>query len=171
VLVTGAGGGAGSFAVQLAKLYGAEVTGVDGPSKQEFMRSLGADHVIDYTRQDFTRNGKQYDLILDMVAYRSVFACRRALKAHGSYYAVGGSVARVLQILLLGPLTGRNRGKKISVLVVQPNARDLAHLAELCVAGKLAPVIDRCFPLREVPEALRYMGEGHPRGKIVIKVA
>jgi NADPH:quinone reductase-like Zn-dependent oxidoreductase len=171
VLVNGAGGGAGSFAVQLAKLYGAEVTGVDGPSKQEFMRSLGADHVIDYTRQDFTRNGKQYDLILDMVAYRSVFACRRALKAHGSYYAVGGSVARVLQILLLGPLTGRNRGKKISVLVVQPNARDLAHLAELCVAGKVAPVIDRCFPLREVPEALRYMGEGHPRGKIVIKVA
>jgi NADPH:quinone reductase-like Zn-dependent oxidoreductase len=100
-----------------------------------------------------------------------VFACRRALKSHGSYYAVGGSVARVLQILLLGALIGRSRGKKISVLVVQPNARDLAHLAELCVAGKLAPVIDRCFPLREVPEALRYMGEGHPRGKIVIKVA
>jgi NADPH:quinone reductase-like Zn-dependent oxidoreductase len=104
VLISGAGGGAGTFAVQLAKLYGAEVTGVDNTGKLDFMRSLGADHVIDYTREDFTKNGKQYDLILDIVAHRSVFAYKRALRANGSYFLAGGSVATILQILLLGPL-------------------------------------------------------------------
>jgi NADPH:quinone reductase-like Zn-dependent oxidoreductase len=168
VLINGAGGGAGMFAVQLAKLYGAEVTGVDNTGKLDFMRSLGADHVIDYTRQDFTRNGQQYNLILDLVAYRSVFAYRRALKPNGSYYAVGGSVATGLQILLLGPLISRITGKKIRVLAVQLNQKDLVYITELYEAGKIVPVIDRRYPLSAVPEALRYVGEGRVKGKVVI---
>src|SRR5437868_316071 len=131
VLINGAGGGAGSFAVQLAKSYGAEVTGVDNTGKLDFMRSLGADHVIDYTREDFTKNGKEYDLILDVVAHRSVFAYARALRPNGRYFAVGGSVATIFRLLLLGPLIRRTTGKKVGVLVVQPNLRDLAYITEL----------------------------------------
>jgi NADPH:quinone reductase-like Zn-dependent oxidoreductase len=168
VLINGAGGGAGSFAVQLAKLSGAEVTGVDNPGKLDFLRSLGADHVIDYTREDFTKTGQQYDLILDLVAHRSVFAYRRALKPNGTYFAVGGSVATLLQIVLLGPWMRRATGKDIRVLAVQRNQRDLLAITELCEAGKIVPVIDRRYPLREVPEALRYLGEGHAKGKVVI---
>jgi len=170
VLINGAGGGSGTFAIQLAKLYGAEVTGVDNAEKQDFMRSIGADHVMDYTREDFTRNGKQYDLILDMVAHHSVFAYRRALRPNGSYYAVGGSVAIVLQILFLGPVIRWITGKRIWVLAVQPNLKDMLHMAELCRAGKVVPVIDRRFSLSEVPQALRYLGEGHAKGKVIINV-
>jgi NADPH:quinone reductase-like Zn-dependent oxidoreductase len=170
VLINGAGGSAGTFAVQLAKFYGAEVTGVDNTGKLDFMRSLGSDHVIDYTREDFTKNGKQYDLILDVTAHRSVFAYPRALKPNGSYFCVGGSVATMLQILLLGPWIGRNTGKKIRILVVQPNRKDLVFVTELCEAGKIVPVIDRRYPLSEVPEALRYVGEGRAKGKVVITV-
>ena len=112
VLINGAGGGAGTFAVQLAKLYGAEVTGVDNTGKLDFMRSLGADHVIDYTQEDFTKNGKQYDLILDVIAHRSVFAYKRALRPNGSYFFVGGSVATIFQILLLGPWIRRTDGQE-----------------------------------------------------------
>jgi NADPH:quinone reductase-like Zn-dependent oxidoreductase len=168
VLINGAGGGAGMFAVQLAKLHGAEVTGVDDTGKLDFMRSLGADHVVDYTREDFTRNGRQYDLILDVVAYRSVFACQRALKSNGTYFAVGGSVAIFLQILLLGPWVRRTTDKHIRILMVQPNLRDLASITELCEAGRIVPMIDRRYPLHEVPEALRYLGEGRAKGKVVI---
>jgi NADPH:quinone reductase-like Zn-dependent oxidoreductase len=171
VLINGAGGGAGSFAVQLAKLYGAEVTGVDNTGKLDFMRSLGADHVIDYTREDFTKNGKQYDLILDLVAHRSVFAYKRALRPNGSYFFVGGSVATVFQILLLGPWIRRTTGKKIRVLVVHPNLKDMVYITELYEAGKVVPVIGRRYSLSEVPEALRYLGEGHAKGKVVITVA
>jgi len=170
VLINGAGGGAGSFAVQLGKLYGAEVTGVDNTGKLDFMRSLGADHVVDYTREDFTKNGKQYDLILDVVAHRSIFACARALRPNGSYFAVGGSVATMFQILLLGPWIRRTAGKNIRLLVVQPNRKDLVFITELCEAGKVVPVIDRRYPLSEVPEALRYLGEGLAKGKVVITV-
>ena len=170
VLISGAGGGAGTFAVQLAKLYGAEVTGVDNTGKLDFMRSLGADHVIDYTREDFTKNGKQYDLILDIVAHRSVFAYKRALRANGSYFLAGGSVATIFQILLLGPWIRATTGKKIRILAVKPNLKDLVYVTELCEAGKVTPVIDRRFPLSEVPEALRYLGEGHTKGKVVITV-
>ncbi len=168
VLINGAGGGAGMFAVQLAKLYGAEVTGVDNTGKLDFMRSLGANHVIDYTREDFTKNGGQYDLILDLVAYRSVFAYKRALRPNGRYFAVGGSVAVLLQILLLGSWIGRLTSKKIHVLAVQPNLNDLVHITELYQDGKIVPVIDRQYPLSEVPEALRYLGEGRVKGKVVI---
>jgi NADPH:quinone reductase-like Zn-dependent oxidoreductase len=134
------------------------------------MRSLGADHVLDYTREEFTNNGKQYDLILDLVAHRSVFAYQRALRPNGSYFFVGGSVATLFQILLLGPLIRRTTGKKIRLLAVQPNRKDLVFITELCEAGKVIPVIDRRYPLSEVPEALRYLGEGHAKGKVVITV-
>jgi NADPH:quinone reductase-like Zn-dependent oxidoreductase len=170
VLINGAGGGAGTFAVQLAKLFGAEVTGVDNTGKMDFMRSLGADHVIDYTREDFTKTGKQYDLILDVIAHRSVFACKRALRPNGSYFAVGGSVAIFFQILLLGPWIRRTTGKKIRILAVQPNRKDLVFVTELCEAGKVVPFIDRRYPLSEVPEALKYLGEGRAKGKVVITV-
>jgi NADPH:quinone reductase-like Zn-dependent oxidoreductase len=170
VLINGAGGGAGTFAVQLAKLFGAEVTGVDNTGKMDFMRSLGADHVIDYTREDFTKTGKQYDLILDVIAHRSVFACKRALRPSGSYFAVGGSVAIFFQILLLGPWIRRTTGKKIRILAVQPNRKDLVFVTELCEAGKVVPFIDRRYPLSEVPEALKYLGEGRAKGKVVITV-
>jgi NADPH:quinone reductase-like Zn-dependent oxidoreductase len=154
--------------VQLAKLDGAEVTGVDNTSKLEFVRSLGADHVIDYTQQDFTKTGQQYDLILDVIAYRSVFDYQRALKPNGRYFMVGGSVATIFQILLLGPLISRTAGKHIRVLGVQRNEKDLLAIAELCEAGNIVLPIDRRYPLREVPEALRYLGEGHAKGKLVI---
>ncbi len=170
VLINGAGGGAGSFAVQLAKYYGAEVTGVDNTGKLDFMRSLGADHVIDYTREDFTKNGKQYDLILDLVAHRSVFAYQRALRPYGSYFFVGGSVGTIFQILLLGPWIGRTTSRKIRILAVQRNREALGAITELCEAGKIVPVIDRQYPLAEVPEALRYLGENRAKGKVVITV-
>jgi NADPH:quinone reductase-like Zn-dependent oxidoreductase len=170
VLINGAGGGAGSFAVQLAKYYGAEVTGVDNTGKLDFIRSLGADHVIDYTSQDFTKNGKQYDLILDLVAERSVFAYQRALRPNGRYFAVGGSVATLIAILLLGPAMRRTTGKHIRILAVQRNRNDLVSITELCEAGKIVPVIDSRYPLPEVPEALRSLGEGRTNGKVVITI-
>ena len=170
VLINGAGGGAGTFAVQLAKLYGAEVTGVDNTGKLDFMRSLGADHVIDYTREDFTENGKQYDLILDVVAHRSVFAYKRALRSNGSYFLAGGSVATIFQILLLGAWIRGTTGKKIRILAVRPNLKDLVYITELYEAGKVVPVIDRRYTLSEVAEAIRYLGEGRAKGKVVVTV-
>ena len=170
VLINGAGGGGGTFAIQLAKSYGAEVTAVDNSEKLDFMRSLGADQVIDYAVQDFTRDGRQYDLILDLVASRSPFACARALKPGGKYYAVGGSVGILLQILLLGPWLRRIRNRDVRVLVVRRNRHDLAYVTELCQSGQLVPMIDRSYPLSEVPAALSYLGEGHSKGKLVITV-
>jgi NADPH:quinone reductase-like Zn-dependent oxidoreductase len=170
VLINGAGGSAGTFAVQLARYYGAEVTGVDNTAKLDFLRSLGADHVIDYTREDFTRNREQYDLILDVIAHRSVFAYPRALKPNGTYFAVGGSVATLLQILFLGPWIKRSTGKNIRVLGVSQNRKDLIAITELCEAGIVTPVIDRRYSLTQVPEALRYVAEGHAKGKVVITV-
>jgi len=170
VLINGAGGGSGMYAVQLAKLHGAEVTGVDNAEKLEFMRSLGADHVIDYTREDFTKNGRTYDLVLDLAAYRSAFAYKRSLTPGGRYLYVGGSVPTLLQVLLIGPLTGRAANKKIRLLAVRLGAQHLAPIIELCQAGKIATVIDRRYRLNEVPEALRYLGEGHAKGKVVVIV-
>jgi NADPH:quinone reductase-like Zn-dependent oxidoreductase len=168
VLINGAGGSAGTFAVQLAKYYGAEVTGVDNTGKLEFLRSLGADHVIDYTRQDFTINRNQYDLILDVIAHRSAFAYQRALKPNGSYFFVGGSVTTLFQILLLGPWIRRITGKNIRLLAVQRNRKDLMFITELCETGNIVPVIDKRYSLSEVPEALRYVGEGLAKGKVII---
>ena len=171
VLINGAGGGAGSFAVQLAKVYGAEVTGVDNAEKLDFIRSLGADHVIDYTREDFTKSREQYDLILDLIAHRSVFAYSRALKPDGSYFAVGGNVSTLLQIALLGGSIRRRTSRNVRVLMVRRTHEDLLAITELCESGKIVPYIDRRFPLSEVPAALRYLGEGHALGKLVINVA
>jgi len=170
VLINGAGGGSGMYAVQLAKLCGAEVTGVDNAEKLEFMTSVGADHVIDYTREDFTRHGRTYDLVLDLAAYRSAFAYARSLSPGGRYFCVGGSVATLLQVLLIGSVLGRSDGKKIRVLAVRLGVQHLAEMVELCQAGKIATVIDRRYPLSQVPEALRYLGGGHAKGKVVITV-
>ena len=170
VLINGAGGGAGAFAIQLAKLAGAEVTGVDNAEKLELMKSLGADHVIDYTQEDFTKNGQQYDLILDVIADRSVFAYKRALKPNGNYFMAGGSVATMFQMLLLGPWIRRTTGKKIRLLVVQTDSKDLVYITELIESGKVVLVIDKRYKLSEADEALRYLGEGHAKGKVVITV-
>jgi NADPH:quinone reductase-like Zn-dependent oxidoreductase len=156
--------------VQLAKLYGAEVTAVDNAGKLDFLRSLGADHVVDYAREDFTKRGQQHDLILDVIAHRSAFAYRRALKPNGTYFCVGGSAATLFQILLLGPWIRRATSKNIRVLIVPQNRKALIAITELCEAGKIVPVIDRRYPLSEVPEALRYVGEGRAKGKVVIMV-
>ncbi|MBA3489426.1 MAG: NAD(P)-dependent alcohol dehydrogenase [Longispora sp.] len=168
VLINGAGGGSGMYAIQLAKLHGAEVTGVDNTEKLEFMRSLGADHTIDYVREDFTCSGRSYDLILDLAAHHSVSAYNRSLTAGGRYLYVGGTVATLLQVLLVGPLMGRGAGKKIRLLVVRLGAQHLTALVELCQTGKISTVIDRRYRLDEVPEALRYLGEGHAKGKVVV---
>ena len=168
VLINGAGGGSGMYAIQLAKLNGAEVTGVDNAEKLEFMRSLGADHVIDYTQDDFTRTGRTYHLILDVAAHCPVFAYQRSLMPGGRYLYVGGSVPTLLQILLIGPVIGRAEGKKIRLLAVRQGAQHLAPMIELCQTGKIATVIDRRYRLNEVPEALRYLGEGHVKGKVVV---
>lgn len=170
VLINGAGGGTGMYAIQLAKLAGAEVTGVDNIEKLDFMRSLGADQVIDYTREDFTRNGKRYDLILDLIAYRSIFAYARALKPNGSYYAVGGSVGTFLQLALLGPWFRKTANKNLRLLMVQRNRKDLVYVTELCESGKIVTAIDKRYPLDQVPAALRYLGEGHAKGKVVIQI-
>ena len=170
VLVNGAGGGSGHYAVQLAKLDGAEVTGVDNAEKLEFIRSVGADHVIDYTREDFTRAGRTYDLILDLAAHRPAWAYQGSLKPGGRYQYVGGSVATLLQILLVGPVIGRTKRKKIRLLAVRLGAQHVAPLAELCQAGKITTAIDRRYPLSQVPEALRYLGEGHAKGKVIVTV-
>jgi NADPH:quinone reductase-like Zn-dependent oxidoreductase len=170
VLINGAGGGTGAFAVQLAKQRGAEVTAVDNAGKLAFLRGIGADHVVDYTREDFTRSGKQYDLILDLVAHRSAFGIPRALKPNGRYLYVGGSVATLFQILLFGPTILRRTSKHVQLLMVQPNQKDLERMAALCASGQIKLMIDTCYPLHAVPEALRYVGEGHAKGKVVITV-
>jgi NADPH:quinone reductase-like Zn-dependent oxidoreductase len=168
VLINGAGGGSGSFAIQLAKRLGAHVTGVDNAEKVEFMQSLGADAVIDYRREDFTRRGEHYDLILDLVAHRSVFAYRRALAAGGRYRCVGGSVPALLRVLTMGWLIGRLTGRRLGVLAVKEGPAHFGPLANLCVAGDVGIHIDRTFGLDDVPDALTYVGEGHALGKVVV---
>jgi len=167
VLINGAGGGAGTFAVQIAKSFGAEVTGVDSTRKLDIMHSIGADHVIDYTQEDFTKNGQIYDFILDFAAHHSIFDYKRALSPKGIYVMVGGSSARILQVMFLGPLISMTTSKKMGILMHKPN-KDLAFMKELFEAGKVKPVIDKRYPLSEVSEALRYFGEGRHKGKVVI---
>ncbi len=168
VLINGAGGGSGSFAIQLAKRCGASVVAVDNARKLDFMGSLGADQVIDYGREDFTRSGEPYDLVLDLVADRSVFAYRRVLKRHGRYRCVGGSMSALLRIALVGPVAGRLTGRRIGVLAVKPGPAYFGPLADLCVAGDVSIHIDRTFRLDDVPAALAYVGEGGARGKVVV---
>ena len=167
VLINGAGGGAGSFAIQIAKSFGAEVTGVDSTRKLKMMRSIGADKVIDYTKEDFTKNGQHYDFILDFAAHHSIFDYKRALSPKGVYAVVGGSSARVFQAMVMGPLISMMGSKKMSVLFHKPN-KGLDSMKKLFEAGKVKPVIDKRYPLSEVPEAFRYFGDGHAQGKVVI---
>ena len=170
VVINGAGGGSGSFAIQLAKRLGAHVTGVDNAGKLDFMRSLGADEVIDYRSEDFTRRDEPYDLILDLVAHRSVFAYRRALARGGRYRCVGGSLRALLRVLTIGWLAGRLTHRSLRVLAVKQGPAHFQPLADLCVAGDIAIHIDRTFALDDVPAALAYVGEGHALGKVVVTV-
>jgi NADPH:quinone reductase-like Zn-dependent oxidoreductase len=170
VLISGASGGVGTFAVQIAKSFGAEVTGVCSTRKLDMVRSIGADHVIDYTQEDFTKSEERYDLILAAAGYRSVFDYQRALSPAGIYVCVGGSFAQYFQALLLGPLISKTGNKKLGAAYGKPDQEDLISLIELFEAGKVVPVIDRRYPLSEAAEALRYYGEGHTRGKVIITV-
>lgn len=171
VLVNGASGGVGSFGVQIAKALGAEVTGVCSTRNVEMVHRLGADHVIDYTKQDFTQNGHQYDLILDAAAHRPLTDFKRALTARGRYVMVGGSDQRYFQMMIMGPWLSRKDGQHFGTFVKAAKPKDLAFLKELVDAGKVAPVIDRRYPLCEVAEAIRYVEAGHTHGKVVITVA
>ena len=167
MLINGASGGVGTIAVQIAKLYGAEVTGVCSTGKMDMVRSLGADHVIDYKHEDFTKNGLCYDLILDVKGYHSIFDYKRALNPNGTYIMVGGASGLVNQLMFLGPWFSLFYNKKMSLLLYKAN-KDLDLLIELIESGKVVPVIDRTYPLSETADAFRYYGEGHVRGKIVI---
>jgi NADPH:quinone reductase-like Zn-dependent oxidoreductase len=169
VLVNGGGGGSGTFAIQLAKRLGAHVTGVDNAGKLGFMRSLGADDVIDHEAEDFTRREPRYDLILDLVAHRSVFAYRRALARGGRYRCVGGTVRSLLRVLTVGQPAGRLTGRRMGVLVVRPGPTSFTPLADLCVAGEVGIRIDRTFPLDDVAAALAHVGEGRALGKVVVE--
>lgn len=171
VLVYGASGGIGTFAVQIAKSFGAEVTGVCSTRNLDLVHSIGADQVIDYTRNDFTKNGQKYDLIIATAGYRSIFDYKRALRPSGIYVATGGAMAQIFQALLLGPLISMTGNKKMVMLTAKLNQKDLVFMKELFESGKVKSVIDRRYPLKEIAEALRYYAGEHARGKVVITVA
>ncbi len=170
VLVDGASGGVGTFAVQIAKSFGAEVTAVCSSRNVETARSIGADHVIDYTQADFTKNGQHYDLILAANAHHSIFDYRRALSPKGIYVMAGGGGVQMLQVMLLGPLLSMIGSKKMCFISAKIKDQDLVFLRDLLEAGKVVPVIARCYPLSRAAEAFRYLAEGHAQGKIVITV-
>ena len=167
VLVNGGGGGTGTFAIQVAKQAGAHVTGVDNAGKLDHMRALGADEVLDYRRDDFTRQ-QPYDLVLDLVAHRSVLDCRRALAPGGRYRCVGGPGPTVLSVLVAGAVVGRLSGRRIGVLAVKPGPAHFGPLAQRCATGEVTIVVERTFTLAEVPEALAHVGEGRALGKVVV---
>ena len=172
VLIHGAGGGVGTFAVQIAKAFGAEVTAVCSTRKVDMVRSIGADHVIDYTQENFTRNGQHYDLIYDAVGNRSVSAYKRALNSNGTCVIAGfQNLPRLFEHTVLGPLRSKTGNKKVGLMgTAKMNQKDLVFVKELLEAGKVVPVIDRRYPLSEVAEAIRYLEERHARGKVVITV-
>lgn len=170
VLIQGASGGVGTFAVQIAKSFDAEVTAVTSPRNLDQARALGADHVIDYTREDFTKSGQRYDLILAANGYHPISDYKRALTPRGIYVMAGGTATQMFQAMLLGSWLSEREGKKMGGVVGKRNQKDLILLKVLIEAGKVRPVIDRCYPLSETAEALRYLGTGHARGKIVITV-
>ncbi len=160
----------GQMQKQIAKSFGAEVTAVCSTRNVDMARSIGADQVIDYTREDFTQNGQRYDLIFAANGYHSISDYKRALSPKGTYVASGGSMAQVFQAMLLGPWISMIGRKKMGVLTSKPNQKDLVFMKELLEAVKVVPVIERRYPLRETAEALRYLEEGHARGKVVITV-
>lgn len=170
VLINGASGGVGTFALQIAKSFGAEVTAVCSPSKMDTARALGADHVIDYTTEEFTRSGQTYDLILAANGNRSLADYDRALSSAGTLVVAGGAMSQVFQAILLGRWRSKSGGKTFRSHTASPNQADLIFVKELIEAGKVTPVVDRCYPLDEAPEAMRYLEAGHARGKVVITV-
>jgi NADPH:quinone reductase-like Zn-dependent oxidoreductase len=167
VLINGAGGGVGTFGVQLAKLYGVEITGVDSPSKLDMLRSVGFDHVIDYTKEDFTKNGQRYDLILDAKTNRPISRYARSLNTRGVYVTVGGSTSRILQALILAPWILLTRKKYIRIVGLKKN-KDLLYMNELFEAGKIKALIEGLYKLSEITEAFELFGKGEHKGKIVI---
>ncbi|HEY5823069.1 MAG TPA: NAD(P)-dependent alcohol dehydrogenase [Cyclobacteriaceae bacterium] len=170
ILINGASGGVGTFAVQIAKSFGAEVTAVCSTGKIEMVRSIGADHVIDYTKEDFTRNDKHFDLIVAANGDRSILDYKRALAPTGRYVMIGGSGSQMAQAIFIGPFISMISGKKMSNLVATSNQKDLVFMMELLEAGTVKPVIDRRYTLSQVPDAMRYLEEGHAMGKIVINM-
>jgi NADPH:quinone reductase-like Zn-dependent oxidoreductase len=172
VLINGASGGVGTFAIQIAKVLGAQVTGVCSGRNFEMVRSIGADHVIDYTKDDFWLNGKEYDLIVDNAAFQSILKPLRGLKATGIYVGVGGSssTSSILQSLIFNPLLAKMKGRKVVSFMANVKQSDLAFLKGLLEAGKIVTVIDRKYSLSETPQAIRYVEEGHARGKVVVTV-
>src|SRR2546428_1054642 len=171
VLINGASGGVGTFAVRIAKSFGAEVTGVCSTRNLDLVRSLGADHVVDYTKEDFTKNGQRYDLILDAVGNHSVSDYKRALNPEGVCVVVGFSgMSYMIQHMIVGSFASKTGSKKISMMLTKPNKEDLIFMKQLLEDGKVVPVIDRRYPLSEVPEAIRYLEAGHAQGKVIITV-
>ena len=171
VLINGASGGVGLFAVQIAKALGAEVTAVCSTRNLDIARSMGADHVIDYTREDFTQNGHRYDLVLAANGYHSISEYRRVLTPKGTYVMTGGAMAQLSEVMLKGIWISMTGSQKMGNLLAKPNKDDLTFIKQLLESGKVKPVIDRCYPLSEVAEAIRYLEEGHAQGKVVITVA
>jgi len=167
ILINGASGGVGTFAVQIAKAFGAEVTGVCSTSKMDLVRSIGADHVVDYTREDVTKSERRYDLIFDVAAFRPVSEYRRVLNPGGIYVVAGGSIGRIFQTMFLSKI----KAKTMKVVIARADQKDLLVLAELMTAGKVKSVIDKIYPLNETAEAIRYLEEGRARGKVVITIA
>lgn len=170
VLIEGAAGGVGTFAIQIARAFGAEVTAVCSTRNIERVRALGADHVVDYTKADFTRSGQRYDLVLGVSAHHSIFEYRRVLTQHGIYVAVGGGPGRIVEALILGSILSQLGQKKMTFFIAKIHQKDLAFLSQLMETGRVAPVIDRRYPLSDAAEALRYLAEGHAQGKVVITI-
>jgi NADPH:quinone reductase-like Zn-dependent oxidoreductase len=170
VLIVGASGGIGSFGVQIAKAYGAEVTGVCGTRNLEFIHTIGADHVIDYTREDFVQTGQQYDLILATAGYRSVADYKRALSPQGIYVMAGGSFRQIFEAAILGPSNSEQGGRILTNLDHKPSQEELMTIKGLIESGKVNPVIDRTYSLEELPQALRYYGQGHTTGVVAITI-
>jgi NADPH:quinone reductase-like Zn-dependent oxidoreductase len=169
ILINGAGGGVGTLGLQILKPYDVNVTGVDSDEKLDLMKSLGFDCVMDYKKVDFTDTGEKYDLILDTKSYRSVFKVARSLKKNGRYITMGGSMVRLLEIALLGPLISLFTGKKLSVLIHEPN-KGLDQISKLVEKGQIQPVVDGPYEFDEIPGLIQYFGEGKHRGKIVIEI-
>lgn len=170
VAVVGASGGVGTFAVQIAKAFGAEVTAISSTKKLERLRSLGADHVVDYTREDFTQMGQRYDLILAVNGYRPLAEYRRALQPQGTYVMAGGSGNQLTEAIVMGPLVSRRGGQTVTSFVASPSANDLAFIKELIEAGKVMPVIDQIYALEDTAKAVQHVGAGHAAGKVIIRV-
>jgi len=171
VLINGASGGVGTYAVQIAKSFGAEVTAVCSMLNLEMARSIGADHVIDYAKEDFTQNGQRYDLIFAVNGFHPLSAYQRALNPQGIYVCAGGALPQILQAMLLGPLMSKKNGKKMVFMgIVKPNQKGLIYMGELLETRKVVPVIEKSYPLSDVPAAIRYLAEGHARGKVVLQI-